>query len=150
METVIFIGMQATGKSTFYRDRFFNTHIRINLDMLKTKRREQVLVNACIEAKQRFVIDKTNPTSADRLPYIALAKANGFGVIGYYFESKIHDALKRNASRLPEYRIPDVGLLGTHAKLQLPNKGEGFDSLFYVRIGTDNTFLIEEWKDEVR
>jgi len=39
MEAIIFIGIQATGKSTFYKDNFFKTHIRINLDMLKTRKR---------------------------------------------------------------------------------------------------------------
>ena len=36
MEAVLFVGLQASGKSTFYRERFFRTHVRINLDMLKT------------------------------------------------------------------------------------------------------------------
>ena len=39
MQAVIFIGIQGSGKTTFYRDRFFNTHFRINLDMLKTRHR---------------------------------------------------------------------------------------------------------------
>lgn len=30
MEAVLLIGVQATGKSSFYKERFFNTHIRIN------------------------------------------------------------------------------------------------------------------------
>lgn len=34
MQAVIFTGLQASGKSAFYRERFFNTHIRINLDIL--------------------------------------------------------------------------------------------------------------------
>jgi len=38
MEAVIFVGLQAAGKSTFYRERFFDTHVRINLDMLRTRR----------------------------------------------------------------------------------------------------------------
>lgn len=33
MEAVLFIGMQASGKSTFYRERFFSSHVRINLDI---------------------------------------------------------------------------------------------------------------------
>jgi predicted kinase len=35
MEAVIFVGIQGSGKSTFYNERFVDTHIRINLDMLK-------------------------------------------------------------------------------------------------------------------
>jgi len=39
MEAVILIGIQGSGKSTFYRDRFFNTHVRINLNILKRRSR---------------------------------------------------------------------------------------------------------------
>jgi predicted kinase len=46
MEAVIFVGIQGTGKSTFYKERFFDTHVRINLDMLKTRHREKLLVQA--------------------------------------------------------------------------------------------------------
>jgi hypothetical protein len=35
MEAVLFVGNQATGKSGFYLERFFRTHVRINGDMLK-------------------------------------------------------------------------------------------------------------------
>lgn len=37
VEGIIFVGIQPSGKSTFYHDRFSNTHLRINLDMLKTR-----------------------------------------------------------------------------------------------------------------
>ena len=60
MEAVILIGIQATGKSTFYKEYFYDTHVRINLDMLKTRRREDILLQACIQAKQSFVVDNTN------------------------------------------------------------------------------------------
>ena len=52
MELVLFMGIQATGKSTFFRERFFDTHLRMNLDMLKTRHRESLLFAACLEAKQ--------------------------------------------------------------------------------------------------
>ena len=60
MECVIFTGIPATGKSTFYQARFFRTHVRINLDMLKTRTREAKLLAACLAMKQRFVVDHTN------------------------------------------------------------------------------------------
>jgi len=66
VELIIFIGIQAVGKSTFYQQRLFNTHIRINLDMLKTRHREQILTNVCLTAKQPFVIDNTNVTRSER------------------------------------------------------------------------------------
>lgn len=49
MEAVIFIGLQASGKSTFYQERFFNTHVRINLDMLKTRNREKQSLQVCLQ-----------------------------------------------------------------------------------------------------
>lgn len=58
MEAVIFIGLQATGKSSFYLKEFHQTHIRLNLDMLKTRHRERLLMAACLEAKQSFVMER--------------------------------------------------------------------------------------------
>jgi predicted kinase len=149
VEAVIFCGAQATGKSSFYKERFFRTHVRINLDMLKTRHREELLLGACIAAKQPFVVDNTNPTPEERARYIEPARAAAFRVIGYYFESKIDDALRRNSLRAPAERIPDSGVRGTHARLKLPDRKEGFDALYYVRVATDGTFLVEEWRDEV-
>ena len=99
MEVIIFMGIQGSGKSTFYRERFIDTHIRINLDMLKTRHREQYLVNACIVAKQAFVVDNTNPTKADRCRYIQPAKAAGLKIIGYYFQPQVEACQQRNVNR---------------------------------------------------
>ncbi len=78
MEAVIFIGIQGSGKSSFYLARFYRTHIRINLDMLRTRHREQLLLSACVEGKSRFVVDNTNPTITERARYITPARAAGF------------------------------------------------------------------------
>jgi hypothetical protein len=51
--------------------------------MLKTWHREQYLINACIVAKQAFVVDNTNPAKGDRSRSIKPAKAAGFKIIGY-------------------------------------------------------------------
>ena len=59
MTAVILIGIQASGKTTFYRERYFDTHVRLSLDMLKTRRREELLLEACITARQAFVVDNT-------------------------------------------------------------------------------------------
>lgn len=150
MEAVIFIGLQASGKSSFFRDRFFRTHVRINLDMLKTRHRERRLLDVCLETKQPFVVDNTNPTAADRLPYIRAAKAAGFRVVGYFFQSRIADCKARNDARSEAERIPLPGLLGTHARLEVPSRTEGYDELWFVRIADTGGFVVEEWRDEVR
>ena len=149
MESVIFIGIQGTGKSSFYRERFFHTHVRVNSDMLKTANRLRVLFNACLEARQPFVLDNTNVTREVRAQFIAQAKTAGFRVVGYYFRSDIESALGRNRERVNAARIPDRGVLGTYKKLEKPQRAEGFDDLFYVQIDPTGRFQVEEWADEI-
>lgn len=80
MEAIIFIGLQASGKSTFYKERFFSTHVRISMDLLRTRHRERRFLAACLETQQRFVIDNTNPTRVKRAGYIAAAREARFAV----------------------------------------------------------------------
>lgn len=148
MEGIIIIGLQASGKSTFVHDNFYKTHIRLNMDMLKTRHREGILLNACLEGKQSVVIDNTNPTSKERQKYISKFKKSKFRVIGYYFESKISDCLQRNKQRIGKGKIPEVGIKGTYNKLELPSYEEGFDVLYYVKIHQNN-FIVSEWKNEI-
>ena len=150
MEAIIFIGIQATGKSTFYKYQFFRTHVRINLDMLKTRHREKLLLNACFEMKQAFVVDNTNPTKADRKKYIDLARSHKFRIKGYYFSSKLSKAIDRNNQRKGKERIPERGIMATHSKLQLPDYSEGFDELCHVKINPDNGFTVSAWKVNIR
>ena len=149
MEAVILCGVQGSGKSTFCRERLFHTHVRINLDMLKTKRRQQVLLHACLEAKQPFVADNTNVTAEGRALFIEPAKAAGFRIAGYYFRSDVKGALLRNSLREGIARVPDKALLGTYKRLIVPRIEEGFDTLYHVRIGEAGEFLVEGWSDEV-
>jgi predicted kinase len=150
MEAVIFIGIQATGKSTFYRERFFNTHVRINLDMLRTRHREELLVKACIAARQSFVIDNTNIQIRERAGYIALAKPAGFWIVGYYFQSKLEEAIQRNRQRLGNQNIPERGVIAKFRNLQIPHYSEGFDQLFTVVIDPENrSFTVKELQEGV-
>ena len=150
MEAVIFVGIQAVGKSTFYKERFFTTHVRINLDMLKTRQRESVILQACLVAKQPFVVDNTNTLRSGRASYIELARAAGFQVQGYYFQSRLQDALQRNRQRSGKANIPEKGVIATHARLEVPTLAEGFDRLFYVQIDPlSSQFVVKEWQDEI-
>jgi predicted kinase len=146
MEAVVFVGLQASGKSSFYKERFFSTHVRISLDLLRTRNREQRLLTLCLETQQPFVIDNTNPTRQERAKYIDAAKSAKYSVVGYYFRSKAEECLARNRLRMD--RVPDVGLLSTAKILQRPAWEEGFDELKYVRL-TKAGFVVEEWTDEV-
>lgn len=148
METIIFCGIQATGKTTFFKERFFKTHIRISLDQLNTRNKELKFIETCIQTNHPFVVDNTNPTKEDRAKYIAIAKANKFKVIGYYFQSKLTEALVRNSQRTGKENIPEIGIKGTFNRLTLPSPEEGFDELYYVET-ENNEFKIKIWTYEI-
>lgn len=148
MEALIFCGAQASGKSTFFAERFADTHVRINLDMVRTRHRERLLLGACLEGGQPFVVDNTNVGVDDRARYVAPARAAGFRVVGYYFSSPLAACLARNGARPPERRVPDAAVRGALGRLRLPGRGEGFDEIYYVRLEAAG-FLVEAWRDEV-
>lgn len=148
MDGVIFIGAQASGKSGFFLQHFYKTHLRLNLDMLKTRQRERLLFQACLEAKQPVVIDNTNPLCADRRVYLEGFKAHRFTVSGYFFVSSLEDCLARNQQRTGRERIPDVAVHATWRKLEPPSFAEGFDKLYSVTLDGLG-FTIKEWRHEV-
>lgn len=148
MEGIIFTGIQASGKSTFYKEYFFRTHVRINLDQVKTRNRERRLLEVCLETGQPVVIDNTNPAVEDRARYMRLFKEYGFKIIGYYFESKIEQAKERNSARVGKEVIPLPGLLSTYRRLVIPSMQEGFDELYYVAMDGKGGFWLDDWQKE--
>lgn len=146
MQLIIFIGIQGSGKSTFYQQHFSDSHIRLNKDMLNTNHRLQLLFDTCLTSKTKTVLDKTNATLAERADFISAAKTSNFEVIAYYFDCSFADALARNNARTGKARIPEVGIKSTAKKMQRPNFDEGFDKIFTV-IVEENYFSIEEQFD---
>jgi predicted kinase len=142
METVIFIGIQGSGKSTFFRERFFDSHVRINLDMLRSRRREELLVAACLEGGQSFVIDNTNPLPADRARYVEPAQAAGFRTVAYFFESSLREAMQRNNLRAGKQKVPAPAVAAAFKKLIRPSADEGFDEIYTVRLMADGGFVV--------
>ena len=148
MQAVILMGIQASGKTTFYRERFFETHVRISLDMLHTRHREWLLVNCCLSARQPFVIDNTNARTIDRARYIGPAHLAGFRVIGYYFETELNAALARNSRRPGKQAIPVKGVIGMFKRLEAPTHEEGFDELYSVRVDLVKRFVVAAYPPE--
>jgi predicted kinase len=143
MEAIIFIGIQGAGKSTFFHERFFDTHVRINLDMLRTRRREALLLAACIQGGQSFVIDNTNPLPADRERYLQPAKAAGFRTIAYFFRVTLREAMQRNNLRPGKQRVPATAVAATFRKIVPPSTQEGFDEVHVVELTSEHGFIID-------
>jgi predicted kinase len=148
MELIIFIGLQASGKSTFFRKKFAATHAHISKDLMPRKgkeQRQQQLIETALQASRSIVIDNTNPSPIDRATIIQQGKTYQATIIGYYFSSIIDECMQRNLQREGKELVPDVGFYSTVKKLEKPTYAEGFDRLFYVRIGEDNDFIINPW-----
>jgi predicted kinase len=143
MEAVLLCGVQGSGKTTLYRDRFIDTHVRVSMDLLRTRPREEAFVNLCLQTQQRFVVDNTNPTAAERRRYIVPAKAAGFRVIGYLVEVDAAEALARNEEREPGRRVPPSGTMGTARRLVRPAPEEGFDELWYATAAPGGGWRVE-------
>jgi predicted kinase len=132
-----------------HQQRFFHSHVRLSLDLLRTRHRERRLLRVCLETQMQCVIDNTNPTCAERAVYIELARAARFEVVGYFFESIAAQAVLRNQQRPPERQVPERGIRGTRNRLELPTRAEGFEHLYYVRALENYEFDVNEWQDEV-
>lgn len=144
-QMIIFIGIQACGKTTFFRSVLACHGLaHINLDTLHRRHKEAITIRTCLDSMRSFVVDNTNPQISDRQRYIPLAKSHGYEIIGIFFQSRIKDCIERNEQR--GRRIPLRAILGTSNKLQMPSYNEGFDQLFFARI-TDDGFEITEWKE---
>lgn len=143
---VILIGIQGSGKSTFYH-QFLSDMVHVNLDTLHTRHREKELIHNCLENGISFAVDNTNPTRAEREKYIAEAKAYGYRGVGYFMESRLQACIARNNLRTGEARLPAKAIAATSNRLELPSLDEGFDELWFAA-NDGKTMTISEWREE--
>lgn len=150
VEMIILIGLQASGKSTFYRSRFAEMHEHISKDLLRNnkQKKQRQLIEEALQADRSVVIDNTNPTKEDRAELIQLARQYQASVTGYYFAAKPNESLERNKARQGKDRVPPVAIFATLKRLALPSYEEGFDRLYYVSIKGEGEFTITAWKDD--
>ena len=145
MELVVFVGLQASGKSTFFRERFAQTHQHISKDLFphnrNKNRRQEHLLHAALSAGRSVVVDNTNPTPEDRRPLVRIGQGYGAKVLGYYFDASVSECLRRNEMREGKARVPDVAIYATAKKLVAPSIEEGFDAVLRVRLN-DSAFEV--------
>ncbi|HEU0031973.1 MAG TPA: AAA family ATPase [Kofleriaceae bacterium] len=145
IELVVFSGLQAAGKTSFYRERFAATHVHVSKDLWPNARRkddrQRRLVEEHLRAGRSVVVDNTNPTPIERGPLVAIARELGIEVASYAFVSTVEDALRRNAGREGRARIEDVGIFTVAKRLVPPAADEGFDRRFEVQL-TEAGFVV--------
>ena len=128
----VMMGVQGSGKSTFFARYLAQDYVRVNLDTLKTRNRERLLIEECLLAGRSYAVDNTNPMRADRERYIPAAREHGYRVIGYVMRTGLENCLTRNSGRQGKARVPDVAIYATARKLEWPSYEEGFDELYMV------------------
>jgi predicted kinase len=133
MELIVFVGIQGSGKSSFYQKQFADTHIRLNLDMLRTRHREEILFDACLKAKQPVVIDNTNLTVERRAMYLGLARVHRFKTVAYYFDKSVTECLANNKKRNGKAQVPDIALFASARNIEIPTTEEGFDEVNVIK-----------------
>jgi predicted kinase len=148
MECVILIGLPASGKSTFFRERFAGTHDHVSKDLLRNnrrpQRRQEQLIAESLASGRSVVVDNTNPSVAVRAPLIAAARKHGAEVVGYFFPTEARDALRRNRTRPGRERVPDVAIFTVRKRLEPPTIAEGFDRLYRVTMNeVERGFVVE-------
>jgi predicted kinase len=148
LECVILIGLPGAGKSSLYREKFDATHVPVSKDLwpnaTKREDRQRQLIEEALASGKSVVIDNTNPTIAERATLIAIARAHGARVIGYFFDVNTRTAVARNAERTGRGKVPNVAIFTAAKRLERPSLAEGFDQLFRVQIDKDRSLRITE------
>jgi len=146
-EMLIFVGMPASGKSSFVKKYLEpKGYVWINRDTLGTPAKCVKGAQKAIDDGKSVVIDNTSPTTADRAQYINLAKAASIPVRCFKF-----DLSRELANHLNFYRekvtdgerrrVPDVGFNVYKSKYQEPKLTDGYKEICTVR-------FVPKFKDE--
>ena len=136
-ELIIFVGLQGSGKSTYYHTNLAATHVHVSKDLMTNVRsrdlRQREQIHKALSEGRSVVVDNTNPTPAVRAPLIELGHSLGARVIACFFEIPVKSAVERNRLREGKARVPDVAIYMTSKKLVPPTVEEGFDEVRVVR-----------------
>jgi predicted kinase len=146
LELVVLVGLQASGKSTFYRQRLSDTHVHVSKDLFPNAKRRQArqlrLIDEALAAGRSVAVDNTNPSPLEWEPLIALGRRHGAKVVGLWFPPDVAGSLRRNAARGVKIRVPEIGIHATLKRLRGPMTRDGFDTVHTVRMDGAGGFTV--------
>ena len=135
-ELVIFVGLQGSGKSTYYASHFSSTHLHVSKDaMPRSAKKDKIqtrMIEEALSAGKSVVIDNTSPLPAVRAPLVELARKHGARVVAIFFDCALKTCVERNRQR-EQGRVPDAVIYIAARKLKPPPTEEGFDAVHVVR-----------------
>lgn len=101
----IFVGMQGSGKSTFYNQYLAPRNwIHVNQDILKTQPKVLKAIETALKDGYSVAVDATNPSSEKRQMYLDLALKYKVPAMIIYF---VRNGYEWN--KLREKPVPDIG-----------------------------------------
>ncbi|MFD7996306.1 AAA family ATPase [Streptomyces mexicanus] len=147
-ELAVLVGLQASGKSTFYRRHLADRFELVSKDLFprgaRAKQARQMrLVGQTLAAGRSVAVDNTNPSPDEWRPLVAEGHAHGAAVLAYWFPPDLPGSLCRNATRPGRGRVPDVGIHATLRRLRRPEPTDGFDAVYRVRFDGAGGFRVE-------
>jgi predicted kinase len=137
-DLAVLVGLQASGKSTFYAQRLSGRYALVSKDLFprsarNKQSRQMRLVAEHLGAGRSVAVDNTNPSPKEWGPLVEAAHAHGATATAYWFPPDAAGSLRRNAAREGRERVPDVGVLATLRQLCEPSRADGFDAVHEVR-----------------
>lgn len=137
LELIIFVGLQGSGKTTWYHEHLAATHVHVSKDLMPNARnretRQQQQIEEALSGGRSVVVDNTNPSVDSRAPLIAIGHRHRARVIAVYFEAHVPTSLMRNRAREGKARVPDVAIFQTKKQLVPPSRDEGFDEIRIIQ-----------------
>ena len=167
IELAVLVGIQASGKTTYFRRHMQADYLHVSLDNwrgkgnVRRKEHEAILAGLRQAAesggqKRGVVVDNTKTTAATRSRYFEYAaefsrdSGHPVRVIAYFFDVDLKSCLERNEQRPKDapagvpYYVPPAAIASFHDRLEPPDYEEGFAEISRVWIVQDGEFLVEK------
>lgn len=147
MEVIIFSGIPGSGKSTYYRQNFQETHQLISKDLMGKKNKphkQRVQIEEALKAGKSIVVDNTNVSMGLRAEIIAFGKQYGAKIIGYEFESDDPTkCIQRNNKREGKALVPIGAIYRFFSEWEPMLYMEGFDEVYFVKVIDEEKFIYD-------